>query len=72
MRAKPAAEDAANALSCTLTAIPDHPTNRGTLCPKEAALQEFVRAPTWLAKPCYHAPGVVDPRFTRTATAADF
>jgi len=62
MRAKPAAEDAANALSCTLTAIPDHPTNRGTLCPKEAAL----------AKPCYHAPGVVDPRFTRTATAADF
>ncbi len=25
---------------------PDHPTNRGTLCPKGAALLDFVRAPT--------------------------
>ena len=24
----------------------DHPTNRGTLCPKGAALQDFVKAPT--------------------------
>ena len=25
---------------------PDHPTNRGTLCPKGAALLDFVHAPT--------------------------
>ena len=44
----------------TLTHIegdPDHPTNRGTLCPKGAALLDFVKAPTRLTKPRYRAPG---------------
>jgi formate dehydrogenase major subunit len=36
---------------------PDHPTNRGTLCPKGAALLDFVRAPTRLATPRYRGPG---------------
>jgi len=36
---------------------PDHPTNRGTLCPKGAALLDFVRAPTRLTKPRYRGPG---------------
>jgi len=36
---------------------PDHPTNRGTLCPKGAALLDFVHAPTRLTKPRYRAPG---------------
>jgi formate dehydrogenase major subunit len=36
---------------------PDHPTNRGTLCPKGAALLDFVRAPTRLTTPRYRAPG---------------
>jgi formate dehydrogenase major subunit len=36
---------------------PDHPTNRGTLCPKGAALLDFVRAPTRLLKPRYRGPG---------------
>jgi formate dehydrogenase major subunit len=29
----------------------DHPTNRGTLCPKGAALKDFVKAPTRLTQP---------------------
>jgi len=29
----------------------DHPTNRGTLCPKGAALKDFVNAPTRLTQP---------------------
>lgn len=36
---------------------PDHPTNRGTLCPKGAALLDFVRAPTRLKTPRYRGPG---------------
>ncbi len=35
----------------------DHPTNRGTLCPKGAALKNFVQAPTRLTKPRYRRPG---------------
>lgn len=35
----------------------DHPTNRGTLCPKGAALKNFVLAPTRLTTPRYRAPG---------------
>ena len=35
----------------------DHPTNRGTLCPKGAALKNFVLAPTRLTMPRYRAPG---------------
>ncbi len=35
----------------------DHPTNRGTLCPKGAALKDFVHAPTRLTEPRYRAPG---------------
>ena len=35
----------------------DHPTNRGTLCPKGAALKDFVKAETRLTHPRYRAPG---------------
>jgi formate dehydrogenase major subunit len=36
---------------------PDHPVNRGTLCPKGAALVDFVRSPHRLKFPEYRAPG---------------
>jgi formate dehydrogenase major subunit len=36
---------------------PDHPVNRGTLCPKGAALIDFIHAPTRLTHPEYRAPG---------------
>lgn len=36
---------------------PDHPVNRGTLCPKGAGLLDFVRSPNRLTHPEYRAPG---------------
>lgn len=39
---------------------PDHPVNRGTLCPKGAALLDVVHAPTRLKAPRYRAPGGTD------------
>jgi formate dehydrogenase major subunit len=36
---------------------PDNPINRGTLCPKGAALLDFIKAPTRLSYPEYRAPG---------------
>src|SRR3984893_6670624 len=36
---------------------PDHPVNRGTLCPKGSALLDMVHAPTRLKFPRYRAPG---------------
>jgi formate dehydrogenase major subunit len=36
---------------------PDHPVNRGTLCPKGSALLDIVHAPTRLKEPRYRAPG---------------
>jgi formate dehydrogenase major subunit len=36
---------------------PDHPVNRGTLCPKGSALLDMVHAPTRLVAPRYRAPG---------------
>jgi formate dehydrogenase major subunit len=36
---------------------PDHPVNRGTLCPKGSALLDIVHAPTRLKVPRYRAPG---------------
>jgi formate dehydrogenase major subunit len=36
---------------------PDHPVNRGTLCPKGSALLDVVHAPTRLTQPRYRAPG---------------
>jgi formate dehydrogenase major subunit len=36
---------------------PDHPVNRGTLCPKGSALLDIVHAPTRLTAPRYRAPG---------------
>lgn len=36
---------------------PDHPVNRGTLCPKGAALLDFVRAETRTTQPLHRAPG---------------
>ncbi|SER35647.1 formate dehydrogenase (quinone-dependent) catalytic subunit [Faunimonas pinastri] len=35
----------------------DHPTNRGTLCPKGAALKDFVHAPTRLKYPMIRKAG---------------
>jgi formate dehydrogenase major subunit len=35
----------------------DHPTNRGTLCPKGAALLDFVKSDTRLTKPQIRKPG---------------
>jgi formate dehydrogenase major subunit len=36
---------------------PDHPVNRGTLCPKGASLLDFVNSPHRLRFPEYRAPG---------------
>jgi formate dehydrogenase major subunit len=36
---------------------PDHPVNRGTLCPKGAALLDIVHAPGRVKYPMYRAPG---------------
>ena len=36
---------------------PDHPVNRGTLCPKGAGLLDFVHSPSRLTRPEYRAPG---------------
>ncbi len=36
---------------------PDHPVNRGTLCPKGAGLLDFVHSPSRLHHPEYRAPG---------------
>ena len=36
---------------------PDHPVNRGTLCPKGSGLLDVVHAPTRLKVPRYRAPG---------------
>jgi formate dehydrogenase major subunit len=39
---------------------PDHPVNRGTLCPKGSALLDIVHAPTRLQHPKYRAPGATE------------
>lgn len=36
---------------------PDHPVNRGTLCPKGASLVDFIHSPNRLRHPEYRAPG---------------
>jgi len=36
---------------------PDHPVNRGTLCPKGAGLIDFIHSPSRLQQPEYRAPG---------------
>ncbi|KVC57942.1 sulfate ABC transporter substrate-binding protein [Burkholderia stagnalis] len=36
---------------------PDHPVNRGTLCPKGASLIDFIHSPSRLMHPEYRAPG---------------
>lgn len=36
---------------------PDHPVNRGTLCPKGAGLIDFIHSPTRLTHPQYRAAG---------------
>ncbi len=36
---------------------PDHPINRGTLCPKGATLKHYILNETRLTKPLYRAPG---------------
>jgi formate dehydrogenase major subunit len=39
---------------------PDHPVNRGTLCPKGAGLLDFVHSPSRLLRPQYRAAGSSD------------
>jgi formate dehydrogenase major subunit len=36
---------------------PDHPVNRGTLCPKGASLVDFIHSPNRLLEPQHRAPG---------------
>ena len=36
---------------------PDHPVNRGTLCPKGSALLDFIHSPNRLKYPEYRGPG---------------
>jgi len=36
---------------------PDHPVNRGTLCPKGAGLIDFIHSPSRLQRPQYRAAG---------------
>src|SRR3989440_520968 len=36
---------------------PDHPVNRGALCPKGAGLVDFIHSPSRLTHPQYRAPG---------------
>src|ERR1700680_4670932 len=37
--------------------VPEHPVNRGTLCPKGAALIDFIHSPSRLTHPEYRAAG---------------
>jgi len=39
---------------------PDHPINRGTLCPKGASLHQLRGNPKRVTKPLYRAPGATD------------
>jgi hypothetical protein len=39
---------------------PDHPINRGTLCPKGAVLPDFIKAPPRFLYPEYRAPGAAE------------
>ena len=39
---------------------PDHPVNRGTLCPKGASLLDFVNSPDRLRYPEHRAPGATE------------
>ncbi len=39
---------------------PDHPVNRGTLCPKGASLIDFIHSPDRLQYPEYRAPGAAE------------
>ena len=39
---------------------PDHPINRGTLCPKGAALLDFIRSETRTKYPLHRAPGATE------------
>ncbi|QDH14313.1 formate dehydrogenase-N subunit alpha [Formicincola oecophyllae] len=39
---------------------PDHPVNRGSLCPKGAGLIDFIHSKTRITKPAYRAPGATE------------
>lgn len=70
-------DEAANAKSAIMhiEGDPDHPINRGTLCPKGAGLLDFIHSPNRLQFPEYRAPGSKqwqriswEEAFTRIAT----
>ena len=50
---------------------PDHPVNRGTLCPKGASLLDFVHSPNRLRYPEYRAPGATEWKRVRWDWALD-
>lgn len=52
-------DGAKNALSAVIhvEGDPDHPVNRGTLCPKGAGLLDMINSPSRLKYPEYRAPG---------------
>jgi formate dehydrogenase major subunit len=52
-------DDAKNATASIIhiEGDPDHPVNRGTLCPKGASLIDFIHSPSRLTHPEYRAPG---------------
>lgn len=49
---------------------PDHPVNRGTLCPKGAGLLDFIHSPSRLQHPEYRAAGATE--WTRISWDAAF
>jgi formate dehydrogenase major subunit len=57
MYSKPDAADSSKSSIMHIEGDPDHPVNRGTLCPKGSALLDFVHSKTRLLKPEYRAPG---------------
>ncbi len=55
-------DKAANVTGSTIIHIegdPDHPINRGTLCPKGASLRHYVINDRRLTKPLYRPPGAI-------------
>lgn len=56
MYSRPTAADPAKTEIVHIEGDSDHPTNRGTLCPKGAALLDFVRAETRTKQPMVRKP----------------
>ncbi len=57
MYSAPDKADASKSSIMHIEGDPDHPVNKGTLCPKGAGLLDFVHSKTRLLYPEYRAPG---------------